>query len=63
MHVNVVVFVGKYDDLDSGIVERTPEWTVCTYFSDREFGAVFGFGLDWDEVYRFMESVPYMGVD
>jgi len=51
----------KYDYLDTRIVQKTPEWVPCTYFS---VGSdYFCYGLDMDEVYRFMQSIPYGGVD
>jgi len=48
-----VVKKSIYDEMETGLIKRTPEWTVCTYFSDRQFNAFFSYGLDFDEVYRY----------
>jgi len=53
--------MGKYDECQS-MVRRTPEWTVCSYFSG-PWGKTFSYGLDFDEIYKFMCTIPYLGDD
>ena len=56
-----LLLMDKYADVRS-LVVRTPEWTVCSYFSG-PWGKTFSYGLDFDEIYEFMCTIPYMGDD
>ena len=56
-----MLLLGKYDDC-MHLVRRTPEWTVCTYFTG-PWGECHSYGLDLNEVEKFMSTIPYGGDD